>query len=104
MFFADSHCHLNYPDYPETERVEIVERAEQLGIQRFLTVSTKMDDVPELIEMTRQNPHIFASVGVHPEYAAEQGEGVSVEQICKAAQDAKVVAIGEAGLDYHYVA
>lgn len=102
MFFADSHCHLNYPDYSETERVEIVERAEQLGIQRFLTVSTKMDDVPELIEMTRKNPHIFASVGVHPEYAAEQGEEVSVEQICKAAQDAKVVAIGEAGLDYHY--
>lgn len=102
MFFADSHCHLNYPDYSETERIEIVERAEQLGIQRFLTVSTKMDDVPELIEMTRKNPHIFASVGVHPEYAAEQGEEVSVEQICKAAQDAKVVAIGEAGLDYHY--
>ena len=102
MFFADSHCHLNYPDYSETERIDIVKRAEQLGIQRFLTVSTKMDDVPELIEMTRQNPHIFASVGVHPEYAAEQGEGVSVEQLCKAAQDAKVVAIGEAGLDYHY--
>lgn len=103
MFFVDSHCHLNYPDYSETERSEIVARAEQLGIQRFLTVATKMDEVPELIEMARGNPHIFASVGVHPEYAAKQGDAVSVERLCAAAaQDPKVVAIGEAGLDYHY--
>ncbi len=102
MFFVDSHCHLNFPDY-QSEQDKIIEQAENAGIGRFLTVGTKLEEGPDLIALTRRNPHIFASVGIHPEYAAEQGgKTLSPQDICAAANDPKIVAIGEAGLDYHY--
>lgn len=102
MFFVDSHCHLNFPDY-QSEQDKIIEQAENAGIGRFLTVGTKLEERPDLIALTRRNPHIFASVGIHPEYAAEQGgKTLSPQDICAAANDPKIVAIGEAGLDYHY--
>ncbi len=102
MFFVDSHCHLNFPDY-QSEQDKIIEQAEKAGIGRFLTVGTKLEERPDLIALTRRNPHIFASVGIHPEYAAEQGgKTLSPQDICVAANDPKIVAIGEAGLDYHY--
>ncbi|MBQ8347802.1 MAG: TatD family hydrolase [Alphaproteobacteria bacterium] len=102
MFFVDSHCHLNFPDY-QSEQDKIIEQAENAGIGRFLTVGTKLEERPDLIALTRRNPHIFASIGIHPEYAAEQGgKTLSPQDICAAANDPKIVAIGEAGLDYHY--
>ncbi len=102
MFFVDSHCHLNFPDY-RSEQDKIIKQAEDLGIERFLTVCTKLEELPDLIALTRRNPHVFASVGVHPEYATEQGgHSVSINDIRVAAQDPKIIAIGEAGLDYHY--
>lgn len=103
MFFVDSHCHLNFPDY-QAEQNKIIEDAEKLGIKRFLSVGTKLEEMPDLIALTRQYDHVFASVGVHPEYATEQGDNFLFirENINKAAKDPKIIAIGEAGLDYHY--
>ena len=102
MFFVDSHCHLNFPDFKGKE-AEIVANAEQAGVGRFLSACTRLREVPELIELTRRFPEVFASVGIHPEFAAEQGmSSVSVEDICALTVDPKIVAIGEAGLDYHY--
>ena len=100
--FIDSHCHLNYPDFKGKE-AEIVDNAKQLGVERFLTACTRLSELPELIDLTRRFPEVVASVGIHPEYAAEQGENeTSVEELVSLSKDAKVVAIGEAGLDYHY--
>ena len=102
MFFVDSHCHLNFPDFKGKE-AEIVNNAKQAGIERFLTACTRLPEVPELIELTRRFSEVFASVGIHPEYATEQGsDTVSVKDICALTNDPKIVAIGEAGLDYHY--
>ena len=102
MFFVDSHCHLNFPDY-QSEQNKIIEQAENAGIKRFLTVGTKLEELPDLLALTGRNPHIFASIGIHPEYATEQGgKTLSPQDICAAANAPKIVAIGEAGLDYHY--
>lgn len=97
---VDSHCHLNFPDFKGKE-AEIVNSAKQVGIARFLTACTRLSEVSELLELTRTFPEVFASVGIHPEYAAEQGN-VSVGDLTALTTDAKIVAIGEAGLDYHY--
>ena len=100
--FIDSHCHLNFPDFKGRE-AEIVNNAKQVGIGHFLTACTRLSEVPELLELTRTFPEVFASVGIHPEYAAEpENDTVSVEDICALTTDPKIVAIGEAGLDYHY--
>ena len=102
MYFIDSHCHLNFPDFVGKE-AEIIENAKSLGIERFLTACTRLSELPELIELTRRFPEVFASVGIHPEYAAEQGEcETSVNELISLTKDPKIVAIGEAGLDYHY--
>lgn len=100
MFFVDSHCHLNFPTLlPQADQV--IARAKEAGIGCFLTACTKLGEVPELIALTRAHENVFASVGVHPEYAAEQGD-VTVDDLCAPTDDPKIVALGEAGLDYHY--
>lgn len=100
MFFVDSHCHLNFPSLlPQAG--QIIGRAKEAGIECFLTACTKLDEVPELIALTRAHENVFASVGVHPEYAAEQ-EAIGVDDLCALTDDPKIVALGEAGLDYHY--
>ncbi len=98
--FTDSHCHLNHPDLAgETD--DVLRRAESLGIHRFLSIGTRLSDADDLIALTRKYPNVFATVAVHPEYVSEPP--VSVEDIIATAQkDPKIVAIGEAGLDYHY--
>ena len=100
--FVDSHCHLNFLDFKGKED-EIIDTAKQAGIGCFLSACTRLPEVPELIDLTRRFPEVFASVGIHPEYAAEQGGNeTSVEELVSLSNDPKVVAIGEAGLDYHY--
>ena len=102
MFFVDSHCHLNFPDFKGNEE-EIVNNAKHVGIERFLSACTRLSELPELIDLTRRFPEVVASVGIHPEYATEQGENeTSVEELVSLTNDPKIVAIGEAGLDYHY--
>lgn len=102
MFFVDSHCHLNFSDY-QSEQERIIKQAEELNIKRFLTVCTKMSELPDLIDLTRRYSHVYTSVGIHPEYAAEQGGAVVPDGFFfAAAKDPKVVAVGEIGLDYHY--
>ena len=102
MYFVDSHCHLNFPDFKGKE-AEIIANAKQAGIERFLTACTRLSEVSELIDLTHKFSEVFASVGIHPEYATEQGvSDVSVDDICVLTTDPKIVAIGEAGLDYHY--
>lgn len=100
--FVDSHCHLNFPDFKGKE-AEIIDNAKKVGVERFLTACTRLKEVPELIELTEIFPEVFASVGIHPEYATEQGENeISVEELVLLTKPSKIVAIGEAGLDYHY--
>ena len=102
MFFTDSHCHLNFPDY-QSEQDNIIEQAEALGVKRFLSASTKLEELNDLIALTRKYDHVFASIGIHPEYATEQGsKTVQPKDICDMTHDPKIIAIGEAGLDYYY--
>lgn len=98
MNLTDSHCHL---DYPDTNIDEAVQEAEQAGVTRLLTVSVKLSD-PSPVFLSEKYPNVFASVGVHPEYAAEEEEGTTVEALCRASQHPKVIGFGETGLDYHY--
>lgn len=97
---VDSHCHLDFSDYAD-ERDEIVRRALENGVTRMLTIGTKLEETPDLLALTRKYDQVFAAVGVHPEYAVEN-ENVTAEDICILTDDPKVIAIGEAGLDYHY--
>jgi TatD DNase family protein len=97
---VDSHCHLDFPDFG-TELDAVVGRAKAAGIGRIVTISTRIKRHGELIDIVERFPDVFCSVGTHPHQAHEELD-IDVQDIVRHAQHPKVVAIGEAGLDYHY--
>jgi TatD DNase family protein len=101
MRLVDSHCHLDFPDF-DGERDELLRRARERGVERFVTISTRVRQFHKLRGLTDEYEDVFASIGTHPHNAAEEPD-VSVEEIVAIAEaEPKVVAIGEAGLDYYY--
>jgi TatD DNase family protein len=97
---VDSHCHLDFPDFKD-ELEGVVARAKAAGVGRFVTISTRVARQPELLAIAEHFPDVFCSVGTHPHHAHEE-LGVTAQELVARTQHPKVVAIGEAGLDYHY--
>lgn len=97
---VDSHCHLDFPDFAE-ERAAIVARALAAGIGRMVTISTRVKRFNQVLEIAETFDEVYCSVGTHPHNAAEELD-VSVDDLVRLSAHRKVVAIGEAGLDYFY--
>jgi TatD DNase family protein len=100
MILVDSHCHLDFPDFAD-ELDAIVARAQAQRIERIVTISTRVRRHGEVIAIAERFPNVFCSVGTHPHNAHEELD-VTADDLLSRASHAKVVAIGEAGLDYHY--
>ncbi|MDX2204564.1 MAG: TatD family hydrolase [Hyphomicrobiaceae bacterium] len=96
----DHHCHLDFPDFAE-ERDAIVARAVAAGVAGMVTISTRIRRFDEIRAIAEAYPNVFCSVGTHPHNAHEELD-IPVAEIVALAQHPKVVAIGEAGLDYFY--
>src|SRR5688572_16053054 len=97
---VDSHCHLDFPDF-DSDREEVIARASAAGIGILVTISTRVRQFDRLHRIVDAHPNIYASIGTHPHNAAEEPE-ITTEDLIRLAEHPKVVAIGEAGLDYHY--
>ena len=95
--YVDSHCHLDFPELAKN-LPDILERMRLNQVSHALVVSVNMPNWPRLMELVAPHPNLYASVGVHPDY--EDTPDPSVEELARLAQDPKVVAIGETGLDY----
>lgn len=96
----DSHCHLDFPDFAE-ERDAVIARAREAGVARMVTISTRVARFNEVLAIAEAHEEVYCSVGTHPHNAAEELD-VTAERLIELARHPKVVAIGEAGLDYHY--
>src|ERR1700754_3497261 len=97
---VDSHCHLDFPDFAQ-ELDGVVGRAKAAGIGRFVTISTRVRKHAELIAIAERFPDVYCSVGTHPHHADEEPD-IGAADLVEYTRHPKVVAIGEAGLDYHY--
>ncbi|TGQ08988.1 MULTISPECIES: TatD family hydrolase [unclassified Mesorhizobium] len=97
---VDSHCHLDFPDFAE-ERAAIVARALAAGVGRMVTISTRVKRFQQILEIAESFDEVYCSVGTHPHQAAEELD-VTADELVRLAEHPKVVAIGEAGLDYYY--
>jgi TatD DNase family protein len=93
-----SHCHLDFPDFA-AERDAIVKRARDQGVVRMVTISTKVHKFAEIRAIAEAYDDVYCSVGTHPHYADKEPE-ITTADLVKLANGPKVVAIGEAGLDY----
>jgi TatD DNase family protein len=96
----DSHCHLDFPDFAH-ELDAVVARAGAAGIERMVTISTRVRRQPEVLAIADRFAEVYCSLGTHPHYAHEELD-VTPAELVRRSRAAKVVAIGEAGLDYHY--
>ncbi len=100
MTIIDSHCHLDFPDFAD-DLDAVVERARAAGVERMITIGTKVAKAAGVAAIAERYEDVFFTVGTHPHEAA--GEGAEDFAAMRAfAQHPKCVGIGEAGLDYHY--
>ncbi len=96
--YIDSHCHINFPELA-ARMPEILAKMAENKVTHALCVSVDLPDFPGVLALAEQYPHIYASVGVHPDY--EDTPEPTVEQLVEMAHHPKIVAIGETGLDYY---
>lgn len=97
MKLVDSHCHLNLlENVGDTQ--EVIEFASKAGVNALLNVSVDLETLPDVLAPTVQYDNVYASVGVHPNCNAPREP--SIDELIKLADQPKVIAIGETGLDY----
>ncbi|MGN7752819.1 TatD family hydrolase [Sinorhizobium sp. 22678] len=96
----DTHCHLDFPDF-EAERDAIIERAREAGVAQMVTISTRVKRFDTILAIAEKYPNVSCSVGTHPHNADEELD-VTADDLVRLSAHPKVVAIGEAGLDYFY--
>jgi len=97
----DTHCHLDFADFDQ-ERDELVSRAHDVGVRQMVTISTHVRKLDRLLALTERYPSVFCSVGTHPNNAADELDVTADDLVRLAESHEKIVAIGEAGLDYFY--
>jgi TatD DNase family protein len=97
MIFTDSHCHLTMSDAEST-----LTRAREAGVRGFVVPGTKLDDAPQTVAVAQKHADVWAAVGFHPHEAKDCDDSAFAE-IERLAAEPRVVAIGECGLDYHYM-
>jgi TatD DNase family protein len=97
MRFTDSHCHLTMSDADAN-----LARAREQSVRGFVVPGTKREDTSQAVAIAEKNEDVWAAVGFHPHEAKDCHEAGFAE-IERAAQSKRVVAIGEVGLDYHYM-
>lgn len=102
MKLVDSHVHLDDKQF-DPDRAEVIERALGAGVERMLAIGTGSGppDLEAALRLARQHAFIYATVGVHPHDAAK-ATPETFTALETLAADARVLAIGEIGLDYHY--
>jgi TatD DNase family protein len=96
--YIDSHCHINFPELA-ARLPEILAKMSENQVSHALCVSVDLPDFPQVLALAEKYPHIYASVGVHPDY--EDTPEPSVEDLVRLSNHPKIVAIGETGLDYY---
>jgi TatD DNase family protein len=97
----DSHCHLTAPKF-DADVEEVIRRAHAAGVRQILCVADAIEDIEPCLALARKHTGIFATAGVHPHHAKTFTQE-HLDSIRRAAGDDRCKAIGEIGLDYHYM-
>jgi TatD DNase family protein len=96
---VDSHCHFDLIENMTPDA--LIAEANAQGVSHFLCVSVDKNNISTVINTANQFDTVFASVGIHPSSAENQE--LDIDTLCHYADNPKVIAIGETGLDYfHY--
>ena len=96
----DTHVNLHAEAY-EDDLDEVLTRAREAGVSRMLAICERLDSFPRVKAIADENEDIWCSVGTHPHHAKDFTDTVASDLVTRA-NDPKVVAIGETGMDLHY--
>lgn len=97
--FIDTHCHL---DRLALSLPEALNAAKAAQVQTLLTISVDRESLPFVIETARDQPEVYGALGIHPHDAGQFDDSIT-QTIREQVSQAKIVAVGETGLDYHYM-
>lgn len=96
---VDSHCHLDFPDLA-SQLPALLQRMQDNGVGCAVCIGVNLEDFPQVLALAEADERLFATVGVHPEYT--DVDEPSEARLVELASHAKVIAIGETGLDYYW--
>jgi TatD DNase family protein len=101
--WLDSHCHLTAERF-DADRTEVIGRARRAGVASMVAIGSGYgtEGNQAAIELAHREPDVFATVGVHP-HDASQFDTLVLDRLRAWLADERVVAVGECGLDYHYM-
>jgi TatD DNase family protein len=99
---VDSHCHLDLLESKGFNIDEIIENAAQNNVHILQTICTRFTEIEKILFYTKKYQNVFASVGIHPNNVDEEPKIKALELIKTCNENAKIIGIGETGLDYHY--
>jgi len=97
---VDTHCHLDM--FSDEEIPGLLGRAGEAGVVRVISVAVDIESAGRAIGLAADNPEVFATIGVHP-HEARGVTKATMADLKALARRPKVVAVGETGLDYHYL-
>ena len=100
MRLFDTHCHLDEPAF-DGDRDDVIGRARQAGVVAMLTIGTTAVSSEKALELAKKHTDVFSAVGIQPNYVAEEKPS-DWERIVTLADDDRVVAVGETGLDRYW--
>ena len=100
--FIDSHCHLDRLDLSpyNDDFSSLIADTQQQGVDHILCIAIDLERFPAMQALVADYPSISLSLGVHPTHT--EGHDPSVDELLTLADDKKIIAIGETGLDYFH--
>src|SRR3954452_13994016 len=97
----DTHAHLDFPEFAN-ELSAVLARAAENEVDRIISIGTDLGSASRVVALAAEYPEVYATVGIHPNHVRVDQPDF-VPELRRLAREPKVVAIGETGLDYHYL-
>ncbi len=100
--FIDSHCHLDMLDLSRHDNSldNIMAAARERQVGQMLCVCVDLNRFDSMVSVAQSQPNVWFSAGIHPLHVEESS--FDRERLAELAQNPRIVALGETGLDYHY--
>jgi TatD DNase family protein len=96
---VDTHAHLDSSRY-DKDRAAVISRAQEAGVTQMITIGGSLEASRRALALAQEYPFLYAAVGIHPHNAVDLN-GAALAELRELAQQPKVVAVGEIGLDFY---
>ena len=100
-YLIDTHAHLDFPEL-SSRLDEVLKNAKENNVLKIISISTNLDKIQKIINISHNHPEIFFSVGVHPNEVVKDKNFSNYGMMVDITKNLKCVGIGECGLDYHF--